>query len=265
MVKIYIDPGHGGNDPGAVGNGLREKDINLTIALRTRDILNAEFEGHDIRMSRTTDVAKSLSARTNEANRWNADYYLSIHVNAGGGTGFESFIYNGSYQNKAETNRLRNIIHDEVIKRVDFRDRGKKEANFHVLRETRMPAALTENGFIDHSSDAQKVRSDQFLTSLARGHAEGLARALNLSRKTSNGTVFYRVVAGSFRLRENAEQQQRILRQNGFDSFIHVFHDSHATYYRVIVGSFRNRANAEQRVDELSASGFDSFIAVYHA
>jgi len=45
LVKIYIDPGHGGNDPGAVGNGLREKDINLTIALRTRDILNAEFEG----------------------------------------------------------------------------------------------------------------------------------------------------------------------------------------------------------------------------
>lgn len=69
-VKIYIDPGHGGTDTGAVGNGLREKDLTLDIALRIRNILNAEYTGHEIRMSRTSDVYPTLTQRTTDANNW---------------------------------------------------------------------------------------------------------------------------------------------------------------------------------------------------
>ncbi|TCT23402.1 N-acetylmuramoyl-L-alanine amidase [Melghiribacillus thermohalophilus] len=228
MVKIFLDPGHGGSDPGATGNGLKEKDLNLKIALKVRDILNNEYEGHDIRMSRNSDITKSLSARTDEANAWGANYYLSIHINAGGGTGFESFIYNGNYPGKQETDRLRNIIHDTIMQHVDFQDRGKKEANFHVLRETAMPASLTENGFIDHSNDAQKLKSDAFLNKIARGHAVGLAEALGLQKKEKkteqpNGEIYYRVITGSFKEKENADKRVQELKNAGFDSFIDIF------------------------------------------
>ena len=93
MVKIFIDPGHGGSDPGAVGFGLQEKNLTLDIANRVRDILMSEYENVCIKMSRTSDVFVSLSSRTNAANKWGADFYLSIHINSGGGTGFETYRY----------------------------------------------------------------------------------------------------------------------------------------------------------------------------
>ncbi|GAA0461945.1 N-acetylmuramoyl-L-alanine amidase [Alkalibacillus silvisoli] len=261
MTRIYIDAGHGGNDSGAVGNGLMEKDLTLDIALKTRDILNNEYEGHEIMMSRTTDVTKSLSARTNEANNWGADYFLSIHVNAGGGTGFESFIYNGS--TLPDTPSLRNILHDTIMIHVDWFDRGKKSANFHVLRESNTSASLTENGFIDNAADAEKLKSDDYLNRIARGHAEGLAEAFHLDRKDGGNGVYYRVIAGSFTSRRNAENLLDSLSEYGYDGFIGIFTHNDQTFYRVIVGSFQTRENAKNRVDELKADGFDAFIAVY--
>ncbi|MDY0393324.1 N-acetylmuramoyl-L-alanine amidase [Virgibacillus halophilus] len=193
MKKIFIDPGHGGSDPGANANGMKEKDLTLAIALKLRQILENEYTGHSLKFSRTSDVDRSLRQRTNDANAWNADYLLSIHINAGGGTGFESYIYNGSYGSKAETNRLRTLIHDQVVLASGFRDRGKKEDNFHMLRESAMPAVLTENGFID-GGDANNLKQNAFLEKVARGHAKGLAAALGLSIK--QGQQFYIVQAG---------------------------------------------------------------------
>ncbi|HLQ72131.1 MAG TPA: N-acetylmuramoyl-L-alanine amidase [Bacillota bacterium] len=187
MTNIFIDPGHGGVDAGASGYGLKEKDLTLSIALKLRGILNEEYTGHSIKMSRTTDQTVSLRERTNMANAWGADYLQSIHINAGGGTGFESYIYNGSFSGKDRTKRLRNAVHDKVVSQTDFRDRGKKEANFHMLRESSMASSLTENGFIDFKSDADKLKSDAFLNRIARGHAEGLAKAFGLKKKDSGG------------------------------------------------------------------------------
>lgn len=70
MVKIFIDPGHGGNDPGAVGNGMQEKNLTLSIATQIRDMLVSEYENAEVRMSRTGDTAVSLTERTNMANNW---------------------------------------------------------------------------------------------------------------------------------------------------------------------------------------------------
>lgn len=77
MVKIYIDLGHGGTDPGAVSNGLREKDLTLQIATRIKDIL-VGYKDVSTKMSRTGDTFPSLSARTNEANAWGGRFF-SIH------------------------------------------------------------------------------------------------------------------------------------------------------------------------------------------
>ncbi|GAA0422903.1 MAG: N-acetylmuramoyl-L-alanine amidase [Bacillota bacterium] len=198
MTKIFIDAGHGGSDPGATGNGLQEKDVTLAIALKLRDILNSDYEGHSVMLSRTTDQTLSLSQRTNMANSWGADYLVSVHINAGGGTGFESYTYNGSYSGKAETNRLRAIVHNAIVNETEFRDRGKKEANFHMVRESAMPAVLTENGFIDNAADAAALKSDAFLNKIARGHAEGLASALGLTLKDVNdGQGYIEVVVDS--------------------------------------------------------------------
>ncbi|MFG6147560.1 N-acetylmuramoyl-L-alanine amidase [Halobacillus sp. B23F22_1] len=183
-TKIFIDPGHGGSDPGATGNGLQEKNVTLDLALKTKDILDHEYEGHEVQLSRTGDQKLSLDERTNKANSWGADYLVSIHVNAGGGSGFESYTYNGSYGGKAETNRLRGIVHDEIVNQTGFRDRGKKEANFHMVRQSAMPAVLTENGFIDNAADANALKSETYKTNIAKGHALGIAEALNLTRRS---------------------------------------------------------------------------------
>lgn len=157
MVKIFIDPGHGGSDAGAVSNGIQEKNITLQIAKKVQDILQNEYSNVSIRMSRTGDSTVSLSERTNAANSWGADYYLSIHINAGGGTGFESYVYTGV---GTPTTTYQTQIHSAVISSTNFQDRGKKQANFHVLRETTMPAILTENGFIDTkaTSNTQTIK-----------------------------------------------------------------------------------------------------------
>ena len=182
MVKIMIDPGHGGGDPGAIGNGLQEKDLTLKISLKIRDILY-QYEDVRVNLTRTQDVSLSLKQRTDLANAWGADYLMSIHINAGGGNGFESFIYPGS---SGVTVANQNVIHGKIMEHLqDVRDRGRKSANFHMVRASKMPAILTENLFIDNKSDAAKLKDDAFLDKIALGHVNGLVAAYGLKLKPS--------------------------------------------------------------------------------
>lgn len=273
MFKWFVDPGHGGRDTGAVGNGLQEKNVTLAIAKKIKSIAEREYEGVQVRLSRSSDVYLSLNERTRMANSWGADLFTSVHINAGGGTGFESFIYNGNYSRKVQTDRVRFFVHDEIVNQTGFRDRGKKQANFHVLRETRMTAHLTENGFIDNASDASKLKFDAFLEKIARGHVLGAARAYGWKRKSSGGSsggsgssssgTFYRVITGSFKNRSNAEKRQQELKKAGFDSFLDAYKHKGETFYRVVTGSFKDRSNAEKRQGDLKQNGFDSFIDIY--
>ena len=110
-----------------------------------------------------------------------ADYFLSIHINAGGGTGFESYNYSGSVSSFTVT--ARNMIHQKVatyFSGFGLRNRGKKRADFAVLRETKMAAALLECGFIDQAKDAALLKSDSFLNGVASNIAAGIAMMLHL-------------------------------------------------------------------------------------
>lgn len=184
MVRIFIDPGHGGSDPGADGNGLAEKNVTLTIATRIRDILLQEYQNVTVKMSRTGDQTVSLQQRTDMANAWGADFYLSIHINAGGGTGYEDYIHD-ALSDRSRTADIQHIIHPEVIKLNNLIDRGTKKANYHVLRESTMDAMLSENGFIDTASDAEKMKDHGWIENVARGHVNGLAKAFNLHRNAN--------------------------------------------------------------------------------
>lgn len=183
MTKIFIDPGHGGTDPGAVGNGLLEKDLTLSISLKIRDLLNG-YENTQVKLSRDKDKTLSLKERTDMANAWGDDYLLSVHINAGGGTGFESFIHTNS---SAASIAHQNVIHPEIMKLLDLFDRGKKRKNLHMVRESKMPASLTECGFIDNAADAAKLKQDAYLNKIAQGHVNGLVKAFGL--KTKEGVI----------------------------------------------------------------------------
>ncbi|GER66740.1 sporulation-specific N-acetylmuramoyl-L-alanine amidase [Weizmannia acidilactici] len=191
MFKLFLDPGHGGKDPGATGNGLEEKDITLVIGKKIRTILTNDYENVSVKMSRTTDTFISLEDRTDTANSWGADYFLSIHINSGAGTGFESYVYPDVC---SPTTTYQKTIHQEVLKLNDLQDRGRKEADLHVLRESRMPALLTENGFIDRASDAAKMKQNSWIEDVAQGHVNGLAKAFGLKKKS--GATYQKVVKG---------------------------------------------------------------------
>lgn len=186
MFKFFIDPGHGGSDPGAVGNGLKEKDLTLAISKKIRDKL-ANYEGVQVKLSRESDTSLSLKQRTDMANAWGADYLISVHINAGGGTGFESYTYNASYNGKQETNRKRSILHAEIMRQLNgVRERGMKEANLHMVRESKMESVLTENLFIDNVNDATLLKQDNFLDKIAQGHVDGLAVIFGLKQKAQS-------------------------------------------------------------------------------
>lgn len=181
MVKITIDAGHGGHDPGAIGLGLREKDLTLTIALKTRDILQKEYPNVSVKMTRTTDVYLTLAQRARIANVWGADLLLSIHINATpSGFGYEDFIYVNASHKAID---VQNAVNKEVVKATGWRNRGKKRKNLQVLRDSKMAAILTESGFIDNPDDSKLLKDDAFLDKVARGHVNGLAIAFNLKKE----------------------------------------------------------------------------------
>ncbi|WNS76953.1 N-acetylmuramoyl-L-alanine amidase [Bacillus sp. DTU_2020_1000418_1_SI_GHA_SEK_038] len=201
MVKIFIDPGHGGADPGAVGNGLFEKNLTLKISKYIRTMLTA-YENIQVKLSRESDQTVSLNQRTNMANAWGAEFLLSVHINSGGGTGFEDYIHP---RNRQSSPSYQGVIHEEIVKQIDLKDRGKKQENFHMLRESNMPAMLTENGFIDNPNDASKLSQSSYIERIARGHVNGLVRALKLKKKPErlpnwDGLVFKKGQIGRIKI-----------------------------------------------------------------
>ncbi|MGY3718630.1 N-acetylmuramoyl-L-alanine amidase [Sutcliffiella cohnii] len=259
MTLIVLDPGHGGTDPGAVNNNYQEKNFTLTISKKVSSILKANYNA-TVLMTRDSDQTLSLQARTNFANTNNAGYFCSIHVNAGGGTGFESFRYNGPIlpQTKALHESMHRYIVESLSTKYNIRDRGVKTANFHVLRETKMPAVLLEILFIDNEADLRLLRNETFINDVAKAIANALANSLNLQKKTTN--QLFRVIAGSFSQRKNAEDRVNLLKEKGKNAIITAITRNGNTLYRVQAGAFHQRANAEKLINELKLLGIDSFI-----
>ncbi|NEZ43205.1 N-acetylmuramoyl-L-alanine amidase [Paenibacillus alvei] len=184
-VVVEWDSGHGGRDPGSAGNGVVEKDIALQVATEAAKRLERDYEGVKCLLTRSSDVYLTLKERTNKANAAGADLFISIHCNAGGGKGgFESFTYSGTRD--AATVAFQDALHTEIMKQLQpfgVIDRGQKKKDLHVCRETRMPAVLTENLFVDVASDAGKLKRPEVIEAIISGHVSGVAKFLKLQPK----------------------------------------------------------------------------------
>ena len=175
---MVIDPGHNYStvDTGAVGNGLREQDITFLVASKLKPILEAN--GFRVIMTRnqitdnvdTTSTSASLARRAQIANTSGADFFVSIHCNAGGGTGTETYYFNGS----EEGLRAASAVQNRLTETVGLTDRGVKAAGFAVLRQTAMTAVLVETAFIDTAADAAVLASEDGQQRYAIAIAQGI-------------------------------------------------------------------------------------------
>jgi N-acetylmuramoyl-L-alanine amidase len=227
VVKIYLDGGHGGRDPGAVGNGINEKDINLQLVKKIEEILKKNYQDVEIMQTRTTDVFLSLSQRTDKANKWGADYFISCHVNSStsaSANGFGSHIY---IKTDSKTKAFQNVMHEEIMRKIKpfgVTDRGKKQNDFHVLRESHMTAILTENLFISNKADSDKLKRADYIQATAEGHVIGLEKFIGLKKSQqppeSTTDTLYKVQVGSFTEKKNAEELSLQLKKDGYKPFI---------------------------------------------
>ncbi|MFS8630309.1 MAG: N-acetylmuramoyl-L-alanine amidase [Bacillales bacterium] len=217
-IKLVDDPGHGGKDPGAIGYDKKttEKDVVLKAGLLFRKHLS-QYEGVEVIMTRDDDTFVSLSRRADIANDAKANYFISLHNNSYSDPdagGFETFIYNGPVS--SNTIKWRDIIHSRLAKYVGgygVRDRGKKRANFAVLRETAMPAVLIEMAFISNPRELSLLKNDSFLDGFAKELAAAVAEIFGLKKKPApapepSGTVYNRFYVdgkkiGSFTSHDN--------------------------------------------------------------
>ncbi|SIT73518.1 N-acetylmuramoyl-L-alanine amidase [Edaphobacillus lindanitolerans] len=181
--KIMVDPGHGGSDSGALGYGLYEKDLNLKLSRLVNEKLNKSYIV-ETRMTRNSDVFISLNGRTDMANAWGADLFVSIHHNSSGGSGYEDYIHTTNTTEKdREVQREINKEVQRVLSQYGLNNRGEKKANFHVLRESDMPSILLEILFVDHPGDAAHLKNNQFMNDMASAITLGVAQAMDLSLK----------------------------------------------------------------------------------
>ncbi|WP_025907734.1 N-acetylmuramoyl-L-alanine amidase [Priestia flexa] len=185
--RLVLDAGHGGKDVGAVGNGMHEADYVLKQVLGVRDYLLANYEGIEIKLTRGNNTFVELSQRAKIANNYNADAFISFHLNASGGKGhgYETFVYSKASKGSKD---LQEAIHTPAYNVINsfgqtVANRGKKSANYAVLRLTNMPAVLLETLFIDNDNDGKLLKNDKFTQAVIEQYAKSIAQFLCLKVK----------------------------------------------------------------------------------
>jgi len=167
---IVIDPGHGGKDPGAVGQeGLTEKEVVLDISLRLQALLDPAY---GVELTREDDTFVRLAERAEKANDKKADIFVSVHTN-----GFHTAAYGVEtfhFRDSEEGAELATCLQEALIEGLQETDRGVKSARFTVLRRTKMPAVLVELPFITTPEYEEMYRDPEMLRLCAELIADGI-------------------------------------------------------------------------------------------
>lgn len=175
IPTVYLDPGHGGTDEGCARAGVREKDLNLAIALLVREQLQGQ--GYQVIMSRETDTYIAKEARVAEANRSGADIYISIHQNAteegAGVKGME--VWYTEDEERTDSRRLAQLIRQQTLKSTEAAERELRgDADFYVTKNTSMPACLIETGFLSNAAERRKLNLAEYQQQIADGIVQGV-------------------------------------------------------------------------------------------
>jgi N-acetylmuramoyl-L-alanine amidase len=174
-MKICLDPGHGGRDPGAVGTDpftLEEKEINLSVASFLEEKL--ENAGHWVAMTRRRDIFIKLDSRAEFANRLEADLFISLHTNSFRSStvsGIEVYHYPNSEEGRTAAE---NILASLIASFPDHNNRGVKTRDFVVLKKTEMPAVLVEVEFLSNPEQLQFLADEDNREGLAEATATGI-------------------------------------------------------------------------------------------
>lgn len=221
MAKVFLSAGHGGNDPGAVANGLKEKDINLNALLACNEVLVRH--GVTTVLSRTKDENDPVQEEVQEANASGADLAISFHANAGGGDGFEAFYHSGNANGK----RMAQLA-EKYVKQLGQNSRGVSARDgLMFIRVPKMTSVLVESFFLDNAKD--KTIGDTVAEQKAFGvaYAKAILEYFGITykdaevSKPTNPDKLYRVQVGAYKDRQNAENMLEKVKKAGFsDTFI---------------------------------------------
>lgn len=217
MAKVFLSAGHGGSDPGAVGYGLKEKDINLNIMLACNEVLIRH--GVTTVLSRKKDEDDPVAQEVKEANASKADVAVSFHTNAGGGDGSESLVYSKI----GKANKLAELC-EKQVKAIGQNSRGVKvRKDLYFLKATKMPAVLCECAFIDNANDKKIIDTTEEQKAFGVAYAKAILEYLGISyvEEKKVAKKKYIVQAGVFTNKKNAEAAVKKLKADGYpDAFM---------------------------------------------
>ncbi|WP_211746102.1 N-acetylmuramoyl-L-alanine amidase family protein [Paenibacillus sp. Marseille-Q4541] len=176
---VVIDPGHGGSDSGTVGiTNKFEKDFTLALSLKIEALLLNEPKINVV-MTRDSDVYPTRSERVVLANQLEADVFVSIHGNSvlasPQASGTETYYYQ-----RSSSKDLANVVHKHLVEALGFKDRGVKDGNFQVIRETTMPAVLLEIGFLSNRLEEAAMFSESVQDKAAQAIVDGIKEYLGI-------------------------------------------------------------------------------------
>lgn len=207
MNKIYINPGHSDKDPGAVGYET-ERRLNVAVSGYMKDYLLANY---DCQVKMNPGTVGDLATVCADANAWKANLFVSNHFNAGGGDGYECYVY-------SEARKPLGKLFEKQVTAIGQNSRGVKvKPGFIVLNSTNMPAVLNEGAFVDNKKDIQDWNDDAELKKLGIAYAKAAAEFLNLEKKVEPETVTVKMeVLKKGSTGEQVETLQRLLKTHGY-------------------------------------------------
>ncbi|MDR0270680.1 N-acetylmuramoyl-L-alanine amidase family protein [Paenibacillus sp.] len=174
---VVIDAGHGAKDPGTTGiTGKKEKNFNLALALKVGKILKQD-PNLNVVLTRSDDTFLELSERAKIANDLKADVFVAIHANSAGSSAASG---SETYYQRDASKALANVMHKHLVQAAGLPNRGVKYGNFHVIRETKMPAVLLEVGYLSNKNDEASLFSESFQQRVAQGVADGIKEYLGV-------------------------------------------------------------------------------------
>lgn len=217
-MKVFLGVGHGGSDPGAAANNVKEKDLNLSIALACRDVLVKH--GVSVKMSREKDEYDPIGDETKECNAYCPDVAIDIHNNAGGGDGGEVFYSHlgGKGKTLAENILAEMVKVGQNSRGIKTRVNSQGKDYYAFIRNTSCPAVIVECAFVDNSTDLKILATEGDRKKMGEAIAKGILKTLGVAYKSETG--YWKVQVGAYLYRENAVAMQKKIKAVGFDAFI---------------------------------------------